>query len=105
MSPIPGSSGSSMPSFVLDALTSDGTSSTSASNLASSAVTGGPGSAAGASGTVGELVSCLMLLDALDDAKMYLLLHARAGIRQMILRSVAVGTVPAGRGVGGCGAV
>jgi hypothetical protein len=35
---------------------------------------------------VSELVSCLLLLDALDDAKLYLLLHARAGLRQMLLR-------------------
>jgi hypothetical protein len=83
-----GSSSSSMPGFVLDALQG------SSSAYPAAAGTGGPGSgpgssaaaAAAASGTVGDLVSCLMLLDALDDAKMYLLLHARAGVRQMILR-------------------
>jgi hypothetical protein len=85
---------SSMPSYVLDALqtsgsfttpngSSGGGGSAAAAAAAVGGVTTGPGTA---SGTVGELVSCLMSLDALEDAKLYLLLHARAGVRQMVLR-------------------
>ena len=85
-------SSSSMPSYVLDALQQSGSFTTpngssggggSAAAAAAVGVTTGPGTA---SGTVGELVSCLMSLDALEDAKLYLLLHARAGVRQMVLR-------------------
>jgi hypothetical protein len=79
-----------MPSYVLDALqqsgsftTPNGSSGGGGSAAAAGGVTTGPGTA---SGTVGELVSCLMSLDALEDAKLYLLLHARAGVRQMVLR-------------------
>jgi hypothetical protein len=93
MSPAPGgSSSSSMPAYVLDALQADSSSSSLSTprHLATTtaAAAGGPSGTAGASGTVGDLVSCLMMLDALDDANMYLLLHARAGVRQLILRCV-----------------
>lgn len=101
MSPVPGSSSSSMPAFVLDALrqsdsnNSSSTYSNNAFNSYSSSGLGSGGNAGGAGGaaargvgvgSVGELVSCLMALDALGDAKLYLLLHARAGVRQMLLR-------------------
>lgn len=44
--------------------------------------------AAAAAGGVSEVVSCLTRLGALQDAQGHLLLHARAGVRRMLLQVV-----------------
>jgi hypothetical protein len=70
-------SASVMPAFVVEAL-QDAPSSSSSSRQQQQQQ--GPRAA-----NVGELVACLQQLDALEDAKVYLLLQARAGIRRMVL--------------------
>lgn len=99
---MPSSGALSMPGFVLEALqpsdcglgTADRkagktrlatSSSTAAAAAADSDVTQ---SSSREPGAVSELVACLTAVDALDDAKTYMLLHARAGVRQAILRYV-----------------
>jgi hypothetical protein len=65
-----------MPAFVVEALQEGPSSSSSRQQQQQQ----GPRAA-----NVAELVSCLQQLDALEEAKVYLLLQARAGIRRMVL--------------------
>uniref|UniRef100_A0A383V4Z3 Exocyst complex component Sec8 n=1 Tax=Tetradesmus obliquus TaxID=3088 RepID=A0A383V4Z3_TETOB len=82
----PNLSASVMPAFVVEALQDAPSSSSSRQqqhDQQQQQQQQGPRAA-----NVAELVGCLQQLDALEDAKVYLLLQARAGIRRMVLEVV-----------------
>ncbi|WIA23609.1 hypothetical protein OEZ85_000318 [Tetradesmus obliquus] len=81
----PNLSASVMPAFVVEALQDAPSSSSSRQQQHDQQQQQQQGPRAA---NVAELVGCLQQLDALEDAKVYLLLQARAGIRRMVLEVV-----------------